>query len=137
MLTDLIILNKSRGTVISDRVLLAETFGQRLRGLWGLGRDDFPAGSALVIVPCRQVHTWFMRFPIDVLFVDQGGLVLKAVPCLRPYRISPYLKKSRMVIELPPGTIVATGTEENDVINISDRRWEHENTGAGAIFHHH
>jgi len=119
---NLLLLNKSRDTVIGDRVLLAGTFAQRLRGLWGLDRDDFPAGSALVIAPCKQVHTWFMRFPIDVLFVDQDGLVLKVVPCLQPYRISPYLKRARMVIELPPGTIGETGTAENDVLNISDRR---------------
>lgn len=81
----------------------------------------FPAGTALLLLPCKQVHTFFMRFPIDVLFIDDQFRVLKTVEYLYPYRISPLVGQARAVIELPPGTITATGTTRNDRLNLVNR----------------
>ncbi|MBF7082494.1 DUF192 domain-containing protein [Desulfallas sp. Bu1-1] len=117
----MVLINESRRTVIAHNVYRAETFLKRLRGLLGRDRRAFPAGAALLILPCKQVHTFFMRFPIDVLFIDDQYRVLKTIEFLHPYRVSPFVKQARAVIELPPGTIAATGTLLNDRLNLVNR----------------
>jgi hypothetical protein len=86
----------------------------------GCARVDFPIGTALVIVPCKQVHTFFMHFAIDVLFVDADFRVVEALPQLCPNRVSPYIKNARRVIELPPGTIAASGIAPQDKLAVYD-----------------
>jgi uncharacterized membrane protein (UPF0127 family) len=73
----------------------------RKRGL--LGRSTFPTGSAIVIAPCNAVHTFWMEFPIDVLFVDRQGRLLNAVAALRPWRLAACVS-AFAVIELPAHT---------------------------------
>lgn len=68
------------------RVILAQHFWPRLVGL--LGRRGLAADEALFLSPCNNVHTFFMRFAIDVVFVDQHGVVLSVVPALGPWRIA-------------------------------------------------
>lgn len=114
----LMLVNESQNIVIASRVTIAKTFGARLRGLMDRRRIDFPDGSALIIIPCKQVHTWFMRFPIDLLFVDKDDTIVSALSQVQPYKVSRYVSASYMVVELPPGTINTTGTREKDKINI-------------------
>jgi len=113
-----ILYNKTRGNVVAARVMWADTFQRRLRGLMGCARADFPTGTALVINPCKQVHTFFMRFAIDVLFVDSDLCVVQALQQLCPNRVSPYVKSARRVIELPPGTIAASGIARRDMLAV-------------------
>lgn len=75
---------RSDGTTLLERVEVASTFFERLRGL--LGRKGLAPGEALLIVPCNSVHTCFMRFPIDVVFLGRDGAVLAIARCLRPWR---------------------------------------------------
>jgi len=77
---------------------LAHTAGARRRGL--ARRDSF--AGALVLRPCRNVHTVGMRFPIDVAFCDAGGVVLRTVT-LTPRRVSPFVRKAAFVIEAEAG----------------------------------
>ena len=79
-------------------VEVADTAAARRRGL--LGRDAFD--GALVLRPCRTVHTARMRFPIDVAFCDTEGVVLRTVS-LPPWRLSPYVHKAAFVIEAQAG----------------------------------
>ncbi len=113
-----ILYNKTRGNVVAARVVRADTFWRRLRGLMGRTRLDFPTGTALVITPCKQVHTFFMCFAIDVLFVDADFHVVQVLPQLRPNRVSPHVKSARRVIELPPGTIAASGITRRDMLAV-------------------
>ncbi|MCL6612984.1 MAG: DUF192 domain-containing protein [Peptococcaceae bacterium] len=69
-----------------------------------MGGKSMPAGSALVLSPCGMVHTFFMRFPIDVVFLDPAGRVLRVIHEMPPFRVSPYVKEARTVVELPGGT---------------------------------
>lgn len=107
------------GLVVAGRVELARSFARRLRGL--LGRKSLPAGSAMVIEPCRQVHTWGMGFPIDVVFLDERGRVVAGLENLPPGRISPCVRAARSVIELPAGTIKAAGVEKGHLLQIVRR----------------
>jgi uncharacterized membrane protein (UPF0127 family) len=106
------ITNATRGTELASRALAARTFTSRLVGL--LGRSRLEAGQGLVLEHCNSIHTAFMRFAIDAVYVDREGRVLKTVPDLKPFRVSGVLRGARSVIELPTGTIADTNTAAGD-----------------------
>ncbi|MBA3886602.1 MAG: DUF192 domain-containing protein [Acidobacteria bacterium] len=87
----------------------------RRQGL--LGRDGLPGGHALVIAPCSLVHTFRMRFPIDILFAGRDGRVLKIRRAVPPSRIAGALR-AFAVMELAAGDVAASETTTGDVIEI-------------------
>ena len=104
--------NLSRESDLASHATLANNFWRRLRGL--LGRDGLSTGEGLVIVPCNSVHMLGMRFPLDVLHLDHAGTVLRALPNLKPGRLGPLVWRSHVAVELPAGTIAASGTVAGD-----------------------
>jgi uncharacterized membrane protein (UPF0127 family) len=118
MATTVRVRNLSRQTDLAGRATLADSFWRRLRGL--LGRDGLEHGEGLVIVPCNSVHMLGMRFPLDVLHLDKSGTVVRALPNLRPGRFGPMVWGSHMAVELPAGTIAASGTVPGDRVSIED-----------------
>lgn len=108
----MLIRNSTRGTQLASEAHAASGFWSRLIGL--LGRSSLPAGEALVLDPCSSIHTAFMRFAIDVVYVDRSGQVVKVVPKLKPFRVSGVLRGASSVIELPSGTIASSGTAPGD-----------------------
>lgn len=108
--------NATRNLCLADTAIMADTFYTRLKGL--LGRPGLPGGWCMVIKPCRSIHTMFMRFPLDVLFVDRRNRVAAVVTDMPPYRFSGTVKSSRMVIEFPAGSLSSTGTAPGDIIEI-------------------
>jgi uncharacterized membrane protein (UPF0127 family) len=96
------LVNARTETPLARRVELAMTSTERRRGL--LGREAMALGSALVITRCNAVHTFWMRFPIDVAFVDSTGQVKKIVEDLGPWRMAGALFAST-AIEFPAGTL--------------------------------
>jgi len=101
-------IDEGSGVVLATRVIRADTFLSRLRGL--LGRTRLEPGEALLLAPCASIHTLGMRFPIDALFLDGGGQVLAALPRLAPWRVPAPVSGARMVLELAAGTLDAAGT---------------------------
>ncbi|NPV30536.1 MAG: DUF192 domain-containing protein [Firmicutes bacterium] len=110
------VFNLTRGTVLAESIEIAGALFKRLRGL--LGRSSIPSGEGLLIVPCRAVHTWFMRFPIDVVFLDEDFAVAGVVENMPPFRFSPYVRRARAVLELSAGTVRETGTRAGDKIKL-------------------
>ncbi len=108
--------NLTRGTELAADAQLASTRAERRRGL--LGRESLGPGEALVLRPCRQVHTFGMRFPIDVAFVDRSSAVVLAVHALVPGRLSGFAWRARAAVEMPEGTLEATGTREGDMLDL-------------------
>ena len=100
--------NASLNTVLADRVDVASTHAERAVGL--LSRSSLEPGEALWIVPSRGVHTWGMRFTIDVLALDEAGNVVDCVSNLRPWRVRLPRKGTAGVLELPAGTLEASRT---------------------------
>lgn len=88
------------GDVVCERCLLAETAPARLRGL--LGRSGLSSGEGMLLRPASSIHTAFMRFAIDAVFVDGADRVLKVVHGLRPWRAAA-CRGARAVLELPAG----------------------------------
>jgi len=104
----LIAMNLDTGAVVADRVAVADTRATRAVGL--LSRSGLEPGEALWIVPSRGVHTWGMRFAIDVVALDARGVVIDQVSGLRPWRIRLPRRGTAGVLELPSGTLDASGT---------------------------
>ena len=111
------ITNLTRGTLLASDAREARSFLSRLVGL--LGRASLAEGEALVIDPCTSVHTAFMRFAIDVLYVSREGEVLKIAPRMKPFRASATKHLRCLVIELPSGTAEATGTAVGDRLELA------------------
>ena len=91
------------GTVLAAQVELARTFGARLLGL--MGRKNLVPGAALLLEPCPQIHTCFMRFNIDVIFLDAHNRVVAVAENLKPWRVSRFYSSARRTLELPAGTL--------------------------------
>jgi len=111
--------NQRTGRVVASAVELAETSETRRRGL--LGRDSLDPSAALIIAPCSAIHTFFMRFVIDVVFVDHDGRVLKTVSDLKPWRIAAS-PRAYAVVELNAGAI------RRSELAVGDRVSLHEST---------
>ncbi|MEW6193491.1 MAG: DUF192 domain-containing protein [Bacillota bacterium] len=110
--------NATRGEILAGRVEPALFFWRRLRGL--LGRRSLSPGEGLLLEPCRSVHTFFMRFPIDVVFYDGAGRVVAVFPALSPFRCTPFIRSARGVIELPAGTLARTLTRAGDLLQFEE-----------------
>lgn len=108
--------NQTNGKILADRARQATSFLSRLVGL--LGRRDLAMGEGLLIAPCGSIHTFFMRFSIDVLFLDSAGRILKACPSLPAWRTRGPYRGCRSVLELPAGVIAASGTQEGDQLQL-------------------
>ena len=93
-------------SAVTIRVRCAGGFFGRLRGL--IASPPPPTGEALLLEPCRQIHTWFMRYPIDVVHLDTSGWVL-AVETLPPWRLGRWLVLSARVLELQVGEAARLG----------------------------
>lgn len=104
--------NLTRNTVLCDAMEEAATFGSRFMGL--MGRTDFPPGAGLHIAPCTSIHTFFMKIPIDVLFLTRDLTVVDALDAMPAWRMSRVYFEARSVLELPAGTMRATQTAPGD-----------------------
>jgi len=111
--------NRTRQAHLATALAVADTHWRRLRGLLGLGTNDFRNGSGLWIVPCHGIHTLGMGFPIDVLYLDQELKVVGIQPEVRPWRFVPVLRQATSVLELPCGTAAETKTALGDTIEIT------------------
>ena len=95
--------SKENGEIISSKGEIADTLCTRIVGL--LGRKGLDSEQALILTRCKQVHMFFMKFSIDVLFCSSAGEVLAVEENLKPWRASKFVRRSSFVIELPEGKI--------------------------------
>jgi len=107
--------NITRGTSIGDAIDTAESSAQRRTGL--LKHNKLDDGAGLWIIPCEAVHTFFMKFAIDLIYLDRQHRVRGIVRELRPWRFSMCLP-AYSVLELPEGTIDRTNTQKDDRLEL-------------------
>jgi uncharacterized protein len=100
-----------RGPVVCENGVLAVTAWARSKGL--LGRSGLDPDEGLWIQPTGSIHMWFMRFPLDVVYADRDGRVLKLVREIRPWRMSA-CRGAKVALELPVGAIDRSGVEVGD-----------------------
>ncbi len=116
-MNNIVVINQKNNTVLADQCQLARTFLARGMGL--MGRSQLEPGHGLIIYPEWSIHTFFMRFPIDVVFLDRNDHVVgkrSAMPPNRPYA---GVWGARYVIELPAGVLEATATEIGDRLEVT------------------
>ena len=107
--------NATRGTLLAPRVVWATGAAKR-RGL--LGRTHLAADEGMYLVPCQWIHTFGMRFAIDVAFLARDGRVLAVHHALPPQRLSRLELRADGVLELAAGVLQATGTVPGDVVEL-------------------
>jgi uncharacterized protein len=107
--------NTRNGRVVADQLWQAFDSATRRKGL--LGRDSMPEGSALLIAPSNTIHTFFMRFPIDIAFVAKDGRVVSVRSALPAWRLAMSLR-AYAVVELPAGALARSETKPGDVLAI-------------------
>ncbi|MBO4707003.1 MAG: DUF192 domain-containing protein [Elusimicrobiaceae bacterium] len=95
--------NPKTQELFADNLKMHDTYFSRLIGL--MFKKNLPSGSGIILKPCTQIHTCFMRFNIDVIFLDKDLKVVHVIENMPPWRISPLFLKSRYTIELPSGTL--------------------------------
>jgi uncharacterized protein len=108
------VLNITRETELADRAIAANTSEKRKTGL--LKHTSLPEGEGLWIAPCEGVHTFFMKFAIDVLYLNKKREVIKLRPNMVASRLSLCLR-AHSVLELPAGMIARTGTQVGDQLS--------------------
>jgi hypothetical protein len=113
--TTLSITNLTRGAQLAARVQVAGDGRHRRKGL--LGRDRLDAGEGLWIVPCEAIHTFWMRFPIDLIYLDRKHCVVKTRSNVRPWRLSACLR-AHSVLELAAGVVRETQTRPGDRLSV-------------------
>ena len=111
------ILNVSKGTVVAEDVAVARSFWDRFRGL--MLRRGMASGEALLIEPSASIHTAFMRFPIDVVFLDREKRVVKVAENVRPFRAA--LSRGHSALELNAGSAGEANIAEGDRLVIVDQ----------------
>lgn len=107
--------NRTRDAVLASNLEVADSGKRRNKGL--LGRNGLEPGEGLWIVPCESVHTFFMRFPIDLVYLDRKHRVRKVRSAVGAWRLSVCFT-AHSVLELPAGTIRATQTERGDQMEL-------------------
>ncbi len=109
------IVNETRGTVVCERAELADTWWTRLRGL--LGRSELPAGSGMRIVPAPSIHSAFMKFEFDAIFLDRNMQVVALAERIPPWRARS-ARKAKSVLELAAGEIATRGVQIGDQLAV-------------------
>ena len=106
--------NRTRSTPLISRGRLANTFWTRLKGL--LGSSPLESGEGLVLVGEKSIHTLFMGFAIDVIYVNKDYEVIRTASNMVPYRLGPFVAQAVYVLELPVGTIEESSTQVGDCL---------------------
>jgi uncharacterized membrane protein (UPF0127 family) len=113
--------NRTKGTVVCERLEIATSMAEQSRGL--LGRDSLAPGNGMLfegrgVLPLMWMHMFFMRFAIDIVFLDQGNRVLRINHNLKPWRVSSMVFGARKALELEAGAAAASRTEKGDQLEL-------------------
>ena len=108
------IFNKTKNTILAKRAVIADTFLERMIGL--LNRKSLALDEALIITACQSIHTFFMRFSIDVIFIDKAQRVVGIIEGIKPFRLSPVFWKACWAVEVHSGTIASSKTSVGDLL---------------------
>lgn len=110
--------NDNKGTVVATRARLAASMVSRFNGL--MLKKGVEDGGGLLLTPSGSIHSFFMRFRFDAVFLDRDGRVTKVVPAMKPWRIAFGAKGSKDVLELPAGVAERTSTVAGDRLTFEE-----------------
>ncbi len=110
--------NKTGDKKLSDQVIVANTLFTRMKGL--LGKDKLESNVVMWIHPCISIHTWFMKFNIDVVFVDKDLVVRAIFSDIGPWKMTWPVRKARSVFEMTSGTAKEFAIKIGDQLYVGD-----------------
>ena len=105
------------GKTIVEDLKIADTFYTRFKGL--MGTKELKDGNGLLIKPCNGIHMFWMVYSLDIVFLDGNCKIVHLIERIKPWKMSPIVKDSKMVLELPAGTIEKFNIEIGNTIDIS------------------
>jgi len=105
-----------KAELILPELLIAESFWSRMKGL--LGKKELSSTQALWIRPCNNIHTFFMKFTIDCIFVNRSNVIQKIYPRVGPFRIAGPVWKANSVLEFPEGTAEKWNLKIGDQLHV-------------------
>jgi uncharacterized membrane protein (UPF0127 family) len=114
----IVVRNRTRNTILADAAEVADTSEKRRTGL--LKHERLDPGQGLWIVPCESVHSFFMKFAIDLVYLDRNSRVRKIRHRMVPWRVSACLS-AHSIIELPAGAVAASGTQAGDQLEMENQ----------------
>ena len=120
----MIVQNTERHSVLGNAIEVAGTASSRAKGL--LGRESLAAGEGLLFKHCGSLHTFFMRFPIDIVYMNRNGRVLKSAQAVPPFRLVAAPWHAFYALELPVGSIGASNTRPGDHLRFVEEEAELE-----------
>src|SRR5258705_13432610 len=100
------VFNQTRNAPLITQGRVADTFWLRLRGL--LGVASLQPGEGLILAGEKSIHTFFMKFPIDIVYLDKNHKVIRTDINMVPYRLGPLVIQSAYIVEMPVGAIANT-----------------------------
>lgn len=115
----MILKNKTTDTIISENLSIADSYFKRLKGL--MFTNVLPSQNALQIIPCSQIHTFFMNYSIDVLYIDTDNNIISIDEELSPGKIGKHVKNAVSVVELPCGKVKSAHLKVGQTIAFGDR----------------
>lgn len=110
--------NADKGTTIATRAKLASSIVSRFNGL--MLKKGVEEGGGLLLTPSASIHSFFMRFRFDALFLDRDGRVTKVVPAMKPWRVAFGGRGAKDVLELPAGVAEQTATTAGDLLSFDE-----------------
>ncbi|MFN8671140.1 MAG: DUF192 domain-containing protein [Candidatus Sericytochromatia bacterium] len=110
------IINKKNQSIIGDKIGYANNPLSRFIGL--MNRKELQENEGLLLTPCNSIHMFFMKIPLDVVFIDRKDKIVKTIENIKPWKISPVVFKAQSVLELPVGHIKKYDLQENDNLEL-------------------
>ncbi len=104
--------NVSRNDSVAERVRLADTWWTRLRGM--LGHPEPAPGEGMLLAPCQSVHMYWMKYALDVVFLDPDGCIVEIYHGLAPSKRSRWHRDADRALELRAGTLASANTQIGD-----------------------
>jgi uncharacterized membrane protein (UPF0127 family) len=114
----LIVRNQNRETVLGEAIEVADSAVQKVKGL--LGKECLEDGQGLLFKKCSSLHTFFMHFPIDIVFLNKKCKVLRLRPNVRPFKLVAAPLRAFYALELPPDAILRSDTRVGDYLSFEE-----------------
>lgn len=106
--------NETKKIMVVDNVKIAKTFKERFWGL--MFKKKLGSSEGLMLLGCNSIHTCFMRFAIDVVFMDINHRVIGIKEKIRPWQLSGFVRKAYIALELPEGTVERKCISTGDIL---------------------
>lgn len=110
------LVNLENAQIIAESIESANTFFKRLKGL--MFRQELSPGSGIYLYPCNAIHTFFMKFPIDVLYIDKDWRIVGMEEHLQPGKVGKKFSAATSVIELESGSIRLNSIQRGQIVKL-------------------